>query len=162
MKTSILCVLLTAAMIMVSTPVASGQTSQSSSNNWSAVKSVGVDERLIVKKKDGKTITGRMIEASDTNLTLSRDNKVVNISRADIQQIEHSTGKAAKGKWALIGSAAGAGAGAGLGGIKYDSQKDDYGIYPVMGAVIGVGVGAAVGTLIGASRRSRTRIYQAQ
>jgi hypothetical protein len=131
-------------------------------NDWSAVKSMAVDQRLIVKKKDGKTIEGKMIEASDTNLTLSRNSKVVDISRADIQQIHHSTGKAAKGKWALIGTGVGAGAGAGLGGLKYRSDRDDYVIYPVVGAIIGIGVGAAAGFAFGASRRSRTLIYQAQ
>lgn len=161
MRTSIVSVLLATAMIIVQTPVASAQTT-SALNNWSAVKSVAVDERLIVKKKDGKTIEGKMIEASDTNLTLTRDSKVVNISRADIQQIHHSTGKAAKGKWALIGTAIGGGAGAGLGGLKYRSDRDDYEIYPVMGALIGIGVGAAAGFAFGASRRSRTLIYQAQ
>jgi hypothetical protein len=159
MRIPVIGVLLTAVMIVVQTPIALAQTSI---NDWSAVKSMSVDERLIVKKKDGKTIEGKMIEASDTNLTLSRDSKVVNISRAEIQQIHHSTGKAAKGKWALIGSGVGAGAGAGLGGIKYRSDRDDYIIYPVMGAVIGIGVGAAAGLAFGASRRSRTMIYQAQ
>ena len=110
---------------------------------------------------NGHKIEGRMIEASDTNLSLSRSSKVVNIARADIQEIFHSKGKAAKGKWAAIGTAAGAGTGAGLGAIKYDSSKDDYEIYPVMGFLIGAGVGAAVGTVFGASRRSRTLIYTA-
>jgi hypothetical protein len=159
MKTLVI-LLLAAVMIIVQTPLAQAQTS--SLNDWSAVKAIGVDERLIVKKKDGKTIGGRMIEASDTNLTLSRNSKVVNISRADIQQIHHSTGKAEKGKWALIGSGVGAGAGAGLGGIKYRSDRDDYEIYPIMGAVIGIGVGAAAGAVFGASRRSRSLIYEAR
>lgn len=159
MKNPLICLVLAATMFVVQTPFASAQ---SSLNDWSAVKSMAVDERLIVKKKDGKTIEGKMIEASDTNLTLSRNSKVVNISRADIQQIHHSTGKAEKGKWALIGSGVGAGAGAGLGGLKYRSDRDDYGIYPVVGAIIGIGVGAAAGLAFGASRRSRTLIYQAQ
>ena len=159
MKTSIICLLLVATMLFAQTPLASAQSSLS---DWNAVKSIAVDERLIVKKKDGKTIEGKMIEANDTNLTVSRSGKVVNITRAEIQQIHHSTGKAAKGKWALIGSGVGAGAGAGLGGIKYRSDRDDYIIYPVMGAIIGIGVGAAAGAVFGASRRSRTLVYQAQ
>lgn len=159
MKNPLICLVLTATMVVVHTPFASAQ---SSLNDWSAVKSMAVDERLIIRKKDGKTIEGKMIEASDTNLTLSRNSKVVNIPRADIQQIHHSTGKAAKGKWALIGSGVGAGAGAGLGGLKYRSDRDDYIIYPVVGAIIGIGVGAAAGLAFGASRRSRTLIYQAQ
>jgi hypothetical protein len=159
MKNPLICLVLAVTTVIVQTPFVSAQ---SSLNDWSAVKSTAVDERLIVKKKDGKTIEGKMIEASDTNLALSRNSKVVNISRADIQQIHHSTGKAAKGKWALIGSGVGAGAGAGLGGLKYRSDRDDYVIYPVVGAIIGIGVGAAAGLAFGASRRSRTLIYQAQ
>ena len=135
MKTSLICLLLAATMLIAQTPLASAQ---SSLKDWSAVKSMGVDERLIVKKKDGKTIEGKMIEATDTNLTLSRNSKVVNISRADIQQVHHSTGKAAKGKWSLIGTGVGAGAGAGLGGLKYRSDRDDYVVYPVVGAIIGI------------------------
>ena len=61
-----------------------------------------------------------------------------------------------------IGTGVGAGAGAGLGAIKYDSQKDDYIIYPVMGFLIGAGVGAASGLAFGASRRHRTLIYAVQ
>lgn len=102
-----------------------------------------------------------MIEASETNLTMSRDNKVVNISRDNIAQVEHSTGKAAKGKWALIGTGIGAGVGGGIGATKYRSDRDDYGIYPVMGVVIGAGAGAVAGLLIGSSRRKRELIYTA-
>jgi hypothetical protein len=134
---------------------------QTTTANWAAVQAVAVDDRLIVKQKDGKTIEGRMIEASETNLSLSRDQKVVNISRDNIAQIEHSRGKAAKGKWAAIGTGAGAAAGAGIGATKYRADRDDYGIYPVMGAVIGAGVGAVTGLMIGASRRKRELIYVA-
>lgn len=158
MKLRIISLFVALAMFAVHVPVVLAQGSLS---NWAAVKAIQVDERLIVKQKDGKTVEGRMIEASETNLTLTRNSKVVNISRSDIREIYHSTGKAAKGKWALIGTGVGAGAGAGLGGIKYDSNRDDYIIYPVMGFVIGAGVGALAGMAFGASRRSRTLVYQA-
>ena len=130
---------------------------QSTTGNWSAVQAVAVDDRLIVKQKDGRTIEGKMIEASETNLSISRDGKVVNIPRDAIRQIQHSTGKAAKGKWALIGTGIGAGVGGGIGATKYRSDRDDYGIYPVMGA----GAGAVAGLVIGSSRRHRELIYTA-
>lgn len=158
MKAKLTSLLLALAVFFVQTPSA---LAQGSSRDWSAVQAIQVDERLIVKQKNGKKIEGAMIEASDTNLTLSRKGKVVNIPRADIQEIYHSTGKAKKGKWALIGTGIGAGAGAGVGAIKYDPNKDDYEIYPVMGFLIGAGVGAISGMAFGASRRSRTLIYQA-
>jgi hypothetical protein len=69
------------------------------------------------------------------------------------------TGKAEKGKWALIGAGIGAAAGTGIGATKYRSDRDDYGIYVYMGTLIGVGAGAVGGLLFGQSRRSRELIY---
>jgi len=160
MRTLMMC-LLAGAMLATQTPMVFAQSAQSSLHDWSTVKAIGIDERLIVKKKDGKTVEGKMIEATDTNLSLTRDSKVVQIAKNDIQLIFHSTGRAAKGKWALIGAAIGAGSGAGLGGIPYSPSRDDSEIYVSMGALIGAGVGAATGTMFGASRRHRTLIYTA-
>jgi hypothetical protein len=148
------------AMLLATAPCqfAFGQTT---TGNWSAVQAVAVDDRLVVKQKDGRTIEGKMIEASETNLTISRSGKVVNISRDAIRQVERSKGKDAKGKWALIGTGVGAGVGGGIGATKYRSDRDDYGIYPVMGVLIGAGAGAVAGLLIGSSRRKRELIYTA-
>ena len=134
---------------------------QGTMNNWKGVQGIPVNERVIVKQKDGKTFEGDMIEASETNLTISRSGKVVNISRDQVRQVEHAKGKAEKGKWAAIGTGVGAAAGAGIGMTKYRSDRDDYEIYPVMGAVIGAGVGAVSGLMFGASRRERDVIYYA-
>src|SRR6185503_2418573 len=88
MKTKSLSLLIAAALVITQFPIALAQT-QSTSGDWSAVKAMGADERLIVKQKDGKTIEGKMIEANDTNLTMSRNNAVVNISRDSNRQIQH-------------------------------------------------------------------------
>lgn len=157
MRSRVVCLVLAAAVLLAYSPTLTAQ----SQDKWAAVKALPVDARLIVTKKDGSKIEGRMIEATDTNLSLSRDKKVVNIPRADVQEIWHSIGKAQKGKWALIGAGAGAGAGAGIGYTKYDPDKDDYEIYPFMGALIGTAAGAVTGLLIGSSRRKRELIYQA-
>lgn len=134
---------------------------QKSLHDWSTVQSIGTDERLIVKQKDGKTIEGNMIEASETNLTLSRNGKVVNISRDSIQQIEHSRGRAQKGKWAALGAGIGAATGGGIGALQASHASDDGGIYTVAGLVIGAGAGALGGLAFGASRRQRELIYTA-
>ncbi len=134
---------------------------QRSLHDWATVQAVGTDERLIVKQKDGKTIEGEMIEASETNLTLSHNRKVVNISRDSIQQIEHSRGRAEKGKWAAIGAGLGAAVGGGIGVVQARSAADDGGIYTVAGLVIGAGAGAVGGLAFGASRRQRELIYTA-
>jgi hypothetical protein len=158
MKIRIFSLLIAAAVVLAQTPLAIAQTP---TGNWSAVQAMGTDERLIIKQKDGKTIEGQMIEANDANLTISRNGKVVNISRSDIQQIHHSTGRAKKAKWSAIGTAIGAGAGAGIGAIKYSPQSDDSEIYIMGGLLIGIGAGALTGLAIGANQRKRTLIYQA-
>lgn len=158
MRSKLMTTLVVVASLVMPAQVAFAQGTM---GNWKAVQSVPVNERVIVKQKDGKTIEGAMIEASETNLTISRSGKVANLSRDQIRQVEHSTGKAEKGKWAAIGTGVGAAAGAGIGATKYRSDRDDYGIYPVMGAIIGAGVGAVSGLMFGASRRQREVVYYA-
>ena len=143
----------------------SGQTSwalaqqTATGSDWSAVQRIGTDEKVIVKRTDGKEFKGRMIEATDSTLRIDRDGKPFDIPRAEVRQVHVITGKAEKGKWTLIGAGLGAAAGTGIGATKYRSDRDDYGIYIYMGALIGVGAGAVGGLLFGQSKRSRELIY---
>ena len=147
-------------LLLSQTPLASAQSASSSStNDWSAVQRLNTNERLVVKQKNGKEVKGLMIEATDTTLTIDRDGKPLGIARADVRQVHVIEGKAAKGKWALIGAGIGAGAGAGIGATKYRSDRDDYGIYPVVGLLIGTGAGAAAGFLFGQTKRQRVMVY---
>jgi len=156
MKVKVFSLMMAAALMVAQSGIVLAQGS-----GWSAVQAVGVDERVIVKQKGGKTIEGKMIEANDTNLSITKDKKVVNISRDNIASVEHVKGRAQKAKWAGIGAAAGAGAGAGIGGLQTRSSFDDGEIYVVAGVLLGAGIGAAVGTMFGASRRDRELIYTA-
>ena len=126
---------------------------------WSAVQRIGTDEKLVVKRTDGKEVKGRMIEATETTLRIDRDGKPFDIPRSDVRQVHVITGKAEKAKWALIGAGIGGATGTGIGATKYRSDRDDYGIYIYMGTLIGVGAGAVGGLLFGQSRRSRELIY---
>jgi hypothetical protein len=128
-------------------------------NDWSNVQQIRTDEKLVVKRKDGKEFKGRMIEASETTLRIDRDGKSFEIPRAEVRRVEVISGKAEKGKWALIGAGIGAAAGTGIGAGKYRSDRDDYEIYIYMGALIGVGAGAVGGLLFGQSRRDRKLVY---
>ncbi len=156
MKMKFFSLLIAISLLAAQSGIALGQ-----GRGWPAVQAVPADDRLIVKQKDGKTIEGKMIEASETNLTMSRDKKVVNISRDNISRIEHSIGKADKTKWALIGAAVGAGTGGGIGAAQYSQCSSDCGIYISAGMALGAGIGALGGLAIGASRRNREVIYSA-
>lgn len=149
------------AIVMLASIPASSVRAQGSLHDWSTVQAIAIDERLIVKQKDGDTVEGRMIEATANNLSLSRGGKVMNVARDTISQIFRVKGKAAKTKWAAIGMGVGAVAGGGIGFAKAHSIADDGGIYVLAGLIIGAGGGAGAGAAFGATRRSRELIYTA-
>ena len=152
--------LLVVLLLSAQAPLAFSQ--QASSNDWSVVQRIRTSEKLFVRQKDGKEFKGEMIEATDTSLTIDRDGKPFSVPRSDVRQVYVTSGKAEKGKWAAIGAGIGAGAGTGIGAIKYDPNKDDYGIYVYMGLLIGTGAGAVGGLLFGQSRRKREMVYDAR
>lgn len=130
-------------------------------SDWAAVQQIKTNEKLLVKQKHGNEVRGEMIEASDTTLTIDRDGKPVSIPRGDVRQVFIVRGKAAKGKWALIGAGVGAGAGAGIGAIKYSPDSDDSELWIPVGVMFGAGIGAVSGFLFGQSTRKRTLVYNA-
>ena len=154
-----LSLILVLVFLFTQVPLALAQTP--SLSNWAAVQQLKTNEKLIVKKKDGKEVKGLMIDASDTTLTLDRDGKPVSIARSDVRQVLVSEGKAQKGKWALIGAGIGAGAGAGIGASKYSSDRDDSEIWIPVGLLFGAGGGAVTGLLFGQNSRKRVLVYAA-
>jgi hypothetical protein len=157
---------LVVVLALTQTPLVQAQQSASaqqprSTSDWAAVKELKVDERLVVKLKNGKEIKARMIEATDKTMVMDRDGKPLEISRDDVHQVYVIEGKAAKGKWALIGAGIGAGAGVGIGATKYSPDRDDSGIWPTMGLLIGTGAGAAAGFLFGQTKRHRVMVFEA-
>ena len=157
MKRKAIPLLLVFLLLSTQTPLAFAQ--QSTTNNWSAVQQLRTNERLVVKQRSGKELKGLMIEATETTLTIDRDGKPLAIPRADVRQVHVIEGKAAKGKWALIGAGIGAGTGGGIGYGKYSPNSDDSEIYIHMGLLIGAGAGAVGGLLFGQSRRKRVMVY---
>lgn len=158
MKRKAMPLLLVCLMLSTHAPLAFAQQS-TSLNNWAAVQQLGANERLVVKQRSGKEIKGLMIEATDATLTIDRDGKPLGIPRSDVRQVFKIEGKAAKGKWALIGAGIGAGAGTGIGYAKYSPDSDDSEIYIAMGLLIGAGTGALGGLLFGQSKRKRVMVY---
>lgn len=158
MKRRSIPLLLVLVLFSTHAPLAFAQQAGSISD-WASVQRLKTDERLVVQQKNGKEVKGRMIEASDTTLRIDRDGKPLEIPRADVRQVHVIEGKAAKGKWALIGAGIGAGTGAAIGTGKYSPDSDDSEIYITMGLLIGAGAGAAGGFLFGQTRRKRIMVY---
>jgi hypothetical protein len=160
MKHKTLPLLLVLLLLTSHAPLAFAEETASLSD-WTTVKQIKTNERLLVRQKNGKEFKGEMIEASDTTLTIDRDGKPLSIARDDVRQVYVVSGTAKKGKWALIGAGIGAGAGAGIGAAKYSKSVDDSQIYIPVGLIIGAGSGALGGLLFGATTRKRELVYAA-
>lgn len=159
MKSKIVPLLLVLLLLSTHAPLAFSQSP--SLSEWASVQRIRTNERLFVRQQNGKEIKGRMIEATDTALTIDRDGKPFSIARGDVRQVYVVSGTAQKGKWALIGAGIGAGTGAGIGYAKYSPNSDDSEIYIHMGWLIGAGSGALGGMLFGQSTRKRELVYAA-
>ena len=160
MKRRTLPALLVLLLLTSHAPLAFSQ--QAASNNWMVVQQIKTNEKILVKQNNGKEVKGRMIEATETTLTIDRDGKPFSIPRADVRQVHVIEGKAQKGKWALIGAGIGAGVGTAIGAAKYDSGKDDSEIWIPVGLMFGAGGGALGGLLFGQSTRKRVMVYDAR
>jgi hypothetical protein len=157
MKRKTLPLILVLLLLSSHAPLAFSQTP--SLSEWTSVQQIKTNERLFVRQKNGKEIKGKMIEASDTTLTIDRNGKPFTIARGDVRQVYVVSGTAQKGKWALIGAGIGAGAGAGIGAVKYSPNSDDSEIYIPIGLLIGAGSGALGGMLFGQNTRKRELVY---
>ena len=160
MKHKSLPVILILLLVFSYSPLAFAQTT--SLNDWVGVQRLNTNEKLLVKQNDGKQVKGRMIEATDTALTIDRDGKPLSIARNNVRQVYVIEGKAQKGKWTLIGAGIGAGAGAGIGATKYSRDRDDSEIWIPVGLLFGTSIGAVTGLLFGQSNRSRVLVYDAR
>src|SRR6185503_6977819 len=112
MKSKTLPLFLVLLLLSSHAPLAFSQSP--SLSNWASVQQIKTNERLFVRQQNGKEIKGRMIEASDTTLTIDRDGKPFSIARGEVRQVYVVNGTAQKGKWALIGAGSGA-----LGGMLF-------------------------------------------
>jgi hypothetical protein len=103
--------------------------------------------------KSGETVKGKLIDVSDTVLSIDRKNRTTYLERSRIQQVHRVEGKS-RGKSALKGLVIGGTAGLGGGLIFYLPASDDVvgWVVPAF-AVIGAGVGTALGTAFGKGRK---------
>ncbi len=142
-------------------PVTLAQEATAQTQEWSSLKMITAGSNLDVKLKDGKRVKGKLINASDTALSLHDRNKPTDLNRGDVLSVHRVSGTSAQ-KPALIGAGVGAAIGAGIGaGIHGNPDYSKPAVAAVFGA-FGAGVGALVGYLGGKSRHKRALIYQAK
>lgn len=154
-----------AFLILLTHPSISLAQGAPSPNEWSILKAVPPGDQLVVKRKDGQTIKGRLKVISDVHLTLARGQKSFDIDRQDVRQIHRIVPKSAA-KATLIG--AGTGAAIGTAGIAIAAAADESGgddgevAAAILGvALLGAGIGALVGLAFG-SRQKKVLIYEAR
>jgi hypothetical protein len=118
--------------------------------SWDAVKAVPPGEKVAVRLRNGKTLKGWMISASDTVLTLERKKNNTDVNRGDVLRV-HRMVKRSGEKEVLLGFLIGAGVGAVLGVLAEPDYSDDPGlttlILGLLGAAVGTSMGAAIGIL---------------
>jgi len=126
--------------------------------SWDAVKAVPRGDHVVARLRNGKTLNGWMISASDTVLTLERRKNTTDVNRGDVHKVYRLV-KKSDNKGALLGFSIGAGVGGLLGKLAEDESADNSGLAPLalgfLGALIGVGMGSAI-----SGRTQRLLIYE--
>ncbi len=157
------------ALILVALTLLSNSTivnaGQGNSSEWAAVQAISSGEKLRVELKDGKKVEGRLINVSNTSLTIERKNAPTDFNRDSIAKVyrfvQKSAGKSVA-KSAAIGAGIGFGAGAGVGIAA--GNYEDLGTAELVGVLGGIGaaIGAGIGALIGSfgSHKRRELVYQ--
>jgi hypothetical protein len=156
-----LVLVLAAALLLPS--VASAQSANAPSGDWSALNAVASGSKLTVKLKTGKSVEGKLSGVSDAALSLTVKGKPVDLKREDVQSVYRVAGHSAT-KATLIGMGVGAGAGAATGAAA-SSGNDNFGKFDQAATagltVIGAGAGALTGYLIGRRGGKRVLVYEA-
>jgi hypothetical protein len=124
---------------------------QGAAGKWETVKQVPIGRELIVKLKDGKTVKARHAGATETAVTVSRKNRLLEIERSSIHRVSIIV-KGNKEKAQAIG----AGVGAVSLSLTAIGDTDDIhpALYVISVALIGAGIGYLIGSLVGL--RSKT------
>src|SRR5262245_47808647 len=112
--------------------------------SWDAVKAVPPGDKVVARLRNGQTLNGWMISASDTALTLERRKNTTDVNRGDVLRVYRVVKKSDK-KGLLLGLLIGTGVGAVLGKLAESEGADNTGLAPLdvgfLGALIGAGMG---------------------
>jgi hypothetical protein len=130
--------------------------------SWDAVKAIPPGDQVVARFRNGQTLKGSMISASDTVLTLERRNNATDLNRGDVLKVYHVVSKSDK-KGVILGVLIGAGVGA-LAGVLLEKHAagegaDVTGLTPLVFGFLGVLFGTGMGSVI-SGRTKRLLIYE--
>jgi hypothetical protein len=151
-------------MLLGGSPAVLAQGANSSAQEWSKVAAVAPDEKLEVKLKSGKTVKGKVSTVTDSRLTLTQSNRMIELNRDEILRVYRVGGKSGMSP-TLIGAGVGAGVGAAAGGVilAVNEGEDDETVPGlILSAMVGAGIGALTGFLSGKARKNRVLIYESR
>ena len=127
---------------------------------WAGVKLVPPGDEMVVNLKDGKTINGRLVNATDKALVISRGDRTTTIDQANVHKVYRKVPKSGLTR-TQIGTLTGMAAGAALGGGLGASEDVEVGWTIPIFALLGAGIGAIAGSMSG-GKRVKVLIYEAK
>lgn len=161
-QVSIAAALTVAAILTTSVPVRCQDPSLSPVvGSWEAIKVLPSRDVLTVTLKNGKSEKGKLIDVTDTALTLSQGKRITELRRQEIFQIYRAIPKSRR-----RGTVTGAAVGAGLGVMtaRFGDGSSGTGLSPgaaVVGILFTTGIGALIGRGIAGGQQS-VLIYEAR
>jgi hypothetical protein len=129
--------------------------------SWEMLKAIPPGDEVALRLRNGRTLKGKLINVSDTVMSLSHRNITTDVTRADTLRVYRVIPKSAK-RATMMGLGIGAGVGGLAGGLAAANgpgEPGEYGWGVLIVGVIGAGVGALTGYLFG-SRKQRELIYE--
>jgi hypothetical protein len=134
---------------------------------WAEVRATPTGNKLSLRLKDGKKMEGRLVNISDSALTIDRGKQTSDVTRDSIEKVYRvepkSRGKSVA-KGALIGAGIGFAAGAGVafaaGSYEQYETAELVGIFGSLGAAIGAGLGALFASF--GKKEQKVLIYESR
>jgi hypothetical protein len=128
--------------------------------SWEGIKAVPPGDKVVVRLRNGQTLKGRLINISDTALTIEQAQRATDISRSDALRVHRVVSKSSK-RATLIGLGIGAGVGliGSIAAAKSRGGEGDADLTALFAGAIGAGAGALIGYIVG-SRKHRALIYE--
>ena len=163
MKIKLIALILTFVSVLAHAPFVAAQNADGK-RDWSALQELPAGTAMNIKTKSGETVKGELRSVSDTGLTLTSQNKTIDLERANIRKA-YRTGGGSVGKATLIGLGAGAGTGAAIGRIIGATRPHESGEAALPALALGAAgamIGTVTGLVTGLLRNQQVLVYESK